>query len=182
MKKIYIIIAIFILLVGVFSFLPVSNIVAKGEYSPDEFLRIHIRANSNNKVDQNVKYKVKEAFVEILTPLLADADTKEKSERIILDNLNMLDLIANQVLSENGFSYTAKTFLRKENFPTRTYDNITLKADVYDAVVVELGAATGDNWWCVIYPPMCFVDGNDGNKNVVYVSKLVEVIKKFLGR
>lgn len=179
MKKFYILIIIFVLIFGVFVFVPSINFKVEDDYSYDDFLRIHIRANSNSKQDQNVKYKVKEALVELLTPLLADADTKQKAECIILNNMSMLDLVADDVLEQNGFSYKAKTSLRKENFPTRSYDELTLKAGSYDAVIVELGSALGDNWWCVVYPPMCFVDGNDNQKNVVFKSKIYEIIRNF---
>lgn len=179
MKKSYVFILIFILILGVFVSVPITNHKIDEIYSVDDFLRIHIRANSNSKQDQAVKYKVKEAFVEALTPLLAEAKTKQKAECIILNNLCMLDLIANDVLNKNGFSYGAKTTLRKENFPTRNYGALTLKAGCYDSVIVELGDAVGDNWWCVVYPPMCFVDGSDNQKNVVYKSKIYEIIQNF---
>lgn len=182
MKKSYIIAIIFILVFGCFIFVPStfffkSNINEQFIY--DDYLRIHIRANSNDNIDQNVKYKVKDAFVSCLTPLLTDADTKQKAMRIILNNLNMLTTVANDVLKKNGFNYTANCSLKEENFPTRSYDGVTLPAGVYDALIVELGSASGNNWWCVVYPPMCFVDAGSDSKSVVYVSKLVQIINNF---
>jgi len=145
-----------------------------------DYLRIHIRANSNSVDDQNVKYAVKDEIVKALSPLLSEAETKEQAVNIIASNLNLITLTADRVLSENGFNYTSKADIYSEYFPTRTYDTLTLESDVYDALILELGTGTGDNWWCVAYPPMCFVNySDDSSENVVYKSKLIEIINKF---
>lgn len=145
-----------------------------------DFLRIHIRANSNDASDQNIKYKIKDEIVKVVAPLLADAVTKQQAVNIINSNINLITTTADKILSENGFLYKSKACIRSEFFPTRTYDDLTLESDVYDAIIIELGTGNGDNWWCVAYPPMCFVqvDGS-GGENLVYKSKLAEIIKNF---
>jgi stage II sporulation protein R len=80
------------------------------------------------------------------------------------------------VLKENGFTYTSRASIRQEEFPTRTYGDFTLESGVYDALIVELGTGEGDNWWCVIYPPLCFTAGNG---NVTYISAIQQIIKKW---
>ena len=153
------------------------------EISASDYLRLHIRANSNLDVDQNVKYKVKDEVVSALTPLLCEAKSKEESIKIIDENIDLITAVADKVLSENGFSYKSKAMIKSEYFPTRTYETLTLQSDVYDALIINLGSGLGDNWWCVAYPPMCFISYEDNdNKNVVYRSKIVEIIKNFFNR
>ncbi len=152
------------------------------ELTPDSFLRIHIRANSNSNDDQNVKYLVKDAITEYLTPILSNATDKQTAMNLISQNLDEISEVACLVLEENGYTYGAKAVLRSEYFPTRCYDNVVLESGEYDSLIVELGSGTGDNWWCVAYPPLCFVNAtDDGTENVVYRSKLLEIIKSFFG-
>ncbi len=149
-------------------------------FEADQFLRIHIRANSNSNDDQNIKYKVKDEIVKVLVPVLSGVSSKEEALTCVQNNLSLIESTANSVLLRAGFNYKSSASLKKEYFPTRTYDNLTLKADTYDAIIVNLGTGQGDNWWCVAYPPMCFVgDKADGSTNIVYRSKLLEIIKKF---
>ena len=77
--------------------------------------------------------------------------------------------IANDILKSNGFEYKSKVYIHEEYFPTRVYGETVLEADVYDAIIVELGDAGGNNWWCVVYPPLCFVNNNCTNEqNIQY--------------
>ena len=171
MKKLCItlILIAIIVLSGIAQILP-QNQVQK------EYLRIHVRANSNSELDQSVKYLVKNRVVEYLTPYIAECDTKQKAERMLKDNLSAIESIASTTLKNSGFSYLAKASLKSESFPTRTYKNLELIAGVYDALILELGDAKGDNWWCVVYPPLCFVGEGQG---VVYRSKILQVISDF---
>lgn len=139
------------------------------------YLRIHIRANSNLEIDQNVKYKIKDQIVLTLTPLIANCDSFENVKNVMADNLKIIDSVANQVLKDNGFTYTAKSKLCVEEFPTRAYGEFVLQAGFYDAIIVELGEAKGDNWWCVVYPPLCFVSSGSGT-NIVYRSRILDMI------
>ncbi len=142
------------------------------------YLRVHIRADSNQAEAQAVKYRVRDAVVGFLTPVVAEAETKEEAMRSIGARLKDIERVAEQVLQENGFSYGAKASLRREQFPTRVYGDVTLEAGVYDALILELGTGKGDNWWCVVYPPLCFTSGN---ASVVYKSKIMEIIRTFFG-
>ena len=152
-------------------------------YDKTDFLRIHIRANSNSEGDQLVKYEVKAEVVNALTPLLVDATNKEKAVRIIEENLKRIEDVANSVLKQKGYEYRAPARVCKEEFPTRQYDKLVLENGFYDALILNLGTGNGDNWWCVVSPPMCFVGGvDDGNKKIMYKSKLLEIINKFFNK
>lgn len=144
------------------------------------YIRIHIRANSNNDVDQNVKYKVKSAIVDYLTPIIAECETLNEAHAQIASKLQEITNVANVVLKSNGFNYTANARLNDEYFPTRAYADVVLDEGVYDALIVELGSGTGNNWWCVVYPPLCFIGAeNEGSNTIVYKSKIVELINKY---
>ena len=142
-----------------------------------KIFRLHIRANSNLAVDQEVKMQIKEDFVEFLTPLVASCTTKEQVIAMCLKVLGQLDNIANNVLISEGFNYTANTKVCNEYFPERMYGDKTVPCGYYDALICELGEAQGDNWWCVVYPPLCFAGGDC--INVQYKSKIQEIIAWF---
>ena len=148
--------------------------------SNTDFLRIHIRADSNDQADQNVKFKVKSAVVDYLTPYLANATTKQQAMNVVKGQLDAIEKVCNKVLAENGFTYTIHAKLCQEQFPDRNYGDVTLAAGVYDALIIELGSGSGNNWWCVVYPPLCFVGGeSNGTNQIVYKSKLLEIISQW---
>ena len=141
-----------------------------------EILRIHIRADSNDEEAQQVKYKVKDAVVKLLTPNLIDCDTKQKAQEKIQSLLPEIEKVSDNVLEINGYDYKSRAKVNQEQFPTRVYGGLTLESGFYDALIIELGSGSGDNWWCVVYPPLCFTDGESG---YVYKSKINQIIKEF---
>ena len=143
----------------------------------NEYLRIHIRADSNEREAQAVKYLVRDGIVEYLTPIVACCETKTEAINGVNARLDGIEKKAERILSQNGFSYGASVKLTKESFPTRVYENYTLPAGEYTALIVELGEGKGDNWWCVVYPPLCFAAPTGGN--VVYKSKILEIIENW---
>lgn len=140
-----------------------------------DYLRIHIRANSNSVEDQNVKYKVKDSVVEYLTPYITECESFEDVVVMVETHKESLENVADEVLRSNGFDYVSNVEIDNEYFPTRCYESFVLSADYYDAIIINLGSGQGDNWWCVVYPPLCFKD----TKNVMYKSKIAELIKKY---
>lgn len=167
------------------SFLIIGIIVLSGigllsfkEQPHKEYLRIHIRANSNLAEDQQVKYVVKDKIVEYLTPFISDCKTKQKAETLLEDNLKGIEQVALAVLRQNGFNYSVKASVKREEFPTRVYDGVCLESGFYDALIIELGSGKGDNWWCVVYPPLCFT----GGVSLVYRSKILDIINDFFNK
>ncbi len=141
-----------------------------------EYLRLHVRANSNEVIDQEVKYQVKDAVVEFLTPVVAECTTKDKAEKLLSKNLPNIERVCDQVLKKEGFNYTSKASLKEEEFPLREYDGVTLEEGIYKALIIELGSGEGNNWWCVVYPPLCFTGEGTG---YVYKSKILQIIDDF---
>lgn len=169
---------LFISIFGASAFLLAGCTLQIGERD-DEYLRIHIRANSNAEVDQEIKYEIKEYVLDFLTPIIAECESKEEIDYAISRNLAQINNVCNEVLEKNGFNYVANSKLCNEFFPTRTYGELTLEQGYYDALIVELGEAEGNNWWCVVYPPLCFVNAKEINgKNFRYKSKIMELINR----
>lgn len=146
-----------------------------------EYLRIHIRANSNSEVDQGIKYLIKDAVVDVMIPFLSNCETKEEAEKAISENFGLIEKTANKILSDKGFSYTASAKLASEEFPARDYNGFLLEKGFYDALIINLGEGQGNNWWCVVYPPLCFLKTNPTGEGVVYKSKLVEIVRSIIG-
>ena len=142
-----------------------------------QYLRIHIRAHSNDSNAQAVKYLVRDKLVEYLTPLVAEYQTQQEAVDGIKANLVGIERVAQNVLVSHGYPYGAAASVKRERFPTRVYEGYTLPAGEYDALVIELGLGQGDNWWCVVYPPLCFSSAT--GKNIVYKSKILEIIERW---
>ena len=120
---------------------------------------------------------MRDAVVELLTPLVATAETFAQAEQLLRANEDSIASAATGVLRGQGLDYCAKATHKREHFPTRMYGEWTLPSGEYLALVVELGEAKGQNWWCVIYPPLCFA-GQAGSP-IVYRSKIAEIIEKW---
>lgn len=170
MKKIVTILVCICLLVGVLMFSTPQN-------EKEQYLRIHIRANSNSQVDQAVKYKVKDAVIDAMIPLIQDCRTKQQSIETLSKNLHYIESIAQNTLNNSGVYYDVSAAIQNENFPTRSYGELTLESGFYDALILNLGSGQGDNWWCVVYPPLCFVNG--GTQVNQFKSRILEIIQHF---
>lgn len=172
MKKIVIIALLLVSVIAIAAITPQKQ-------SNSDYLRIHIRADSNSTEDQNVKYVVKNAVVEYLAPFLVQATTKSKALQIVEKHIHSIEEVCNSVLRSQGKSYCATVKLCTETFPDRRYQDLTLSAGVYDALIINLGSGSGNNWWCVVYPPLCFVEGVSGSQGLVFKSKLLEIISQW---
>jgi len=145
-----------------------------------DYLRIHIKANSNSTIDQQIKFDIKNDVVNFLTPYISEAETKEQAVEVVKSNLSVLEVLVDNNLKQNNFNYNSSCSIEKEVFPTRYYDNFILEEGEYDALIITLGEGNGDNWWCVVYPPLCFVNKNCiEEQDIVYNSRILGIIKKF---
>lgn len=165
------------------SFLIVGIIILSGiglltseDKNHKEYLRIHIRANSNLEIDQTIKYQIKDKIVDYLTPYIAQCKSKQSAEQMLKENLDNIENLSDSELQKQGYKYSSKASIKNEKFPTRIYDGYTLESGFYDALIIELGSGEGDNWWCVVYPPLCF-SGQGGN--YIYRSKILDIISDF---
>jgi len=144
-----------------------------------DYIRLHVRANSNSEADQTVKLAVRDAIVQYLAPHTAHVKSRDEMWTLLESKANEIRAVADSTLYSCGYAYTSRVTLQNEAFPTRTYGSLTLAAGDYDAVIVELGSGEGNNWWCVAYPPLCFIAAEEtGSEEVIYRSWLAELFKK----
>lgn len=121
-------------------------------------IRLHVIANSDSDADQQLKYKVRDRIIAETGTLFADSDTLEQSRVEICKNLDRIRQIAQAEVAANGYDYPVTVEFGDSDFPTKVYGNVTLPAGTYEALKVKIGSAEGQNWWCVLFPPLCFVD------------------------
>ena len=131
----------------------------------DSLVRLHIVANSDSQIDQSVKLLVRDAVIDELSPIISNASNPSHAQQIINDNLSLVEKAAQSVLKKNNLSYGATALCTISHFPTKQYENIILPAGNYNALKIILGNGDGQNWWCVMYPPLCFEGSIDGNMN-----------------
>ena len=128
----------------------------------DSVFRLHVIANSDSKEDQNLKYIVRDSLLAYMNELCKDCSSKEDSLKIANLNKDNFKKIAEETIKNEGFSYDVNIEIGEFDFPTKNYGDISLPAGLYDALKVEIGSAEGHNWWCVMFPPLCFVDISSG--------------------
>lgn len=116
----------------------------------EKIVRLHIIAESNSEEDQKIKLKVRDRLLEEMKKYDCGEDVQK--------NTALLEKTANEVLRENGCDYTAAAEYGRFEFPTKRYENFCLPKGEYNAIRVKLGKAEGENWWCVLFPPLCMVD------------------------
>ena len=148
--------SIFILISAISYVDAVSNNIA------DSVFRLHVIANSDSEEDQKLKLKVRDELLSYMNIISKDSTNKQEAMKIANEHKKEFTQIAEKVIKENGYDYTVNIQVGKADFPTKYYGDITLPAGTYDALKVQIGDAKGQNWWCVMFPPLCFVDVSTG--------------------
>ena len=134
----------------------VSNNIANGVF------RLHVIANSDSPEDQNLKYIVRDELIKYMNTLAKDCTSKQEVIEIAQNNISNFENIAKKTIKDNGFNYNVTVEIGNFDFPTKTYGDITLPAGTYDSLKIKIGKSEGQNWWCVMFPPLCFVDVTTG--------------------
>ena len=124
--------------------------------------RLHVIANSDSTEDQNLKYIVRDKVLEYINTISDSSSSKEDVIALANKNINEIQKIAQDTIQENGYNYSVNLSVGNFAFPTKSYGDITFPAGFYDALKIEIGRAEGQNWWCVMFPPLCFVDVTSG--------------------
>ncbi len=139
-----------------------SYVTAVSKNISDSVFRLHVIANSDSDEDQALKLKVRDKLLEYMNSLCANTSSKEDAMRIANEHIDDFSKIAKDVISENGYDYDVEISVGECDFPTKNYGDVSLPAGIYDALRVKIGSANGHNWWCVMFPPLCFVDVSSG--------------------
>jgi stage II sporulation protein R len=146
----------------------------------DSLIRFHVIANSDNEEDQQLKLKVKNKVIEYLYPFLNDSKSLDESRQIIKNKMQDVKKLAGQVIKDNNYEYRIQAELSRENFPDKSYGNITLPQGNYEAFRIIIGDGQGRNWWCVMFPPLCFVDESKAEVEYDKTEKIINSRKNNL--
>lgn len=164
-----------IILVGI-SIMFIANFIAMAEDTPP-LIRLHILANSNSQEDQRVKYMVRDRVIYTMSEKFKDSQSLEESEHILLENLQNIEDEARAVLRQEGSHDEVKAYYGIFNFPTKYYGTFSLEAGRYEALKLVIGEGEGANWWCVLFPPLCFVDGQNSEKVAALAQETQQSVK-----
>ncbi len=162
MKKkvlIFFVSAIFVLV-----FTAASYSCGFGEDLENSIIRLHVLANSDSAEDQALKLRVRDRILKDGRELFKNAKSEEEARRILSENRDFLENSARDEIFSAGYDYPVALNMGKYDFPMKVYENYAFPSGEYEAVRVEIGKAEGQNWWCVMFPPLCFVDGTVDEK------------------
>ena len=141
---------------------------------PTDAIRFRVIANSNDEIDQEVKMKVKEAIEQEVNKLMLEAKNSEEAKKLINENIDYIQQIVNQYTTDNKISFGVNYFPEKE------YHGVTYPSGEYESLVITLGNGVGNNWWCVMFPPLCLLEAkNENTDDINYKFYVQEIIEKY---
>ena len=169
---------IILIILAIISIYTISNVVKAEELViPDTAIRLRVIPNSNSTFDQNMKQKVKTYLEDNVYTMFSNVNSIEEARETINKQLPNIESDIKNIFIENNYDMNFKINYGLNYFPEKTYKNITYKEGYYESLVVEIGKAKGDNWWCVLFPTICQLDKNVDD-DVEYKLKVVELIEK----
>lgn len=158
-KKVTVLLSLFLLYTCISAY---SYVYSVSTNLSDNVFRLHVIANSDSEEDQLLKYKVRDNLINYMNTLCADCKSKQEVITISKENINIFKTIAEETILSEGFNYVTNVEIGNFLFPTKTYGDISFPSGYYDALKIEIGEASGQNWWCMLYPSLCFVDMTSG--------------------
>ena len=158
-KKILTVLITLTLLITTLAVLPVHG--ESEIYS--NVLRLHVIANSDSEDDQNLKLLVRDAVLAEAQILLCDVYDRAKAEETVMQNIEILRSVAEKTVLDNGYDYPVAIELGKEEYPTKNYESCSFPAGEYTSLRILIGEAEGQNWWCVLFPPLCLSAATDAD-------------------
>lgn len=168
MKKIIVIMSIFLMI----------SVLNQKDYNFDDMIRFRIISNSNSAKDIIIKQQVSDKVSKIL---FDKGNTREDVRNNIIENINLIEVETNKVFNENNYSKKFNINYGYNYFPEKEFDGKRLKEGIYESLVLTIGEGKGDNYWCILYPPLCMIDNTKEVKNKIeYKFKIIEYIKKLL--
>lgn len=173
MKKLMIILSIITIIL-------VSNNTTEDLIIPEESIRIRVIANSNSAKDQLIKKIVRDKVESDVTSLLQDIDNIDDARKVVEENVSLINENVEKVLHENNYDSKYKVNFGYNLFPEKKYKGVVYKEGYYESIVITLGEGKGDNWWCVLFPPLCLMETDENDlEEVEYKSFIKEIIDKY---
>ena len=150
-EKILALLCVLVLCIAVCNVLPIHG----EEKIYDSVVRLHVLANSDSDEDQALKLRVRDAILAHVSPKVIDSASREEAIEILQNELDEIEKTAEQVVKEQGYDYKVDVTLTLEDYPTRNYESMSFPSGQYVSLRVMIGEAEGQNWWCVLFPPIC---------------------------
>ena len=169
-----------ILIIGLilFTYIIIGNVFSKKVIIPNESIRIRVIANSNTDYDQKIKHAVKNLVEEDMKEFVSEKDNIFTVRNKILNNLDSFSEKINKLLKDNSYNLGVNVNYGLNYFPEKEYRGTKYNEGYYESIVVTLGKGIGDNWWCVLFPPLCMIEAQD-SENIEYTTLVSEVINKY---
>ena len=172
--------AIFTFIAIIIIYSIIGNVVAKNDIIPDDAIRVRVIANSNSSYDQNIKIKVKDLVEDDMYNLLKDTKSLDEARKLINGNLDNLNSNIYTALRKENYNLPFTVNFGLNYFPKKEYKGITYDEGYYESLVVTLGEGLGDNWWCVLFPPLCLIEvDNENTTDVEYTTMVKTIIDKY---
>ena len=168
--------AIFLFVGIVITYMVIGNVVSANDIIPDDAIRIRVIANSNSEYDQEVKMKVKETLEYDMYNILKDTTDLEEARLLIKNNLSSVEENIDKTLQQENYELPFTINFGLNYFPEKEFKGIIYEEGYYESVVVTLGEGLGDNWWCVLFPPLCMLEAEETETTDVEYTTLVKTI------
>lgn len=173
MKKIMIVLSVIVVIF-------VSRNITDDLIIPDEAIRVRVVANSNSSSDQIIKQIVRNGIEVQITDLLQEADNIDTARNLLKSNLEDINKTVETILEKNNYDFNYKVDFGYNHFPEKKYKGVVYQEGYYESIVITLGNGQGDNWWCVLFPPLCLMEASSDNiEEVEYKSFIMELIDKY---
>lgn len=170
-----------ILIIALISFIYISiNLKEEESIIPDEAIRFRVIANSNTVYDQNVKIQVRNTVQNEIFKLIKDSNSIDNTRRILSEHKKELYEVTNNKLKELNYDKDFKINFGINHFPKKKYKGLVYKEGNYESLVITLGSGEGDNFWCVLFPPLCLLEAEDNTSEVEYKFFIKDIIDKYL--
>lgn len=166
---------ILFVLVSLSIYIGISQVTVESNLIPEDAIRVRVIANSNSDSDQSIKSEVKESLVNYLKELLDKTPSVDMAINQIESNLERINNIVETTLDNRD---TFKINYGLNYFPPKEYKGVTYDGGYYNSLVVTIGEGLGDNWWCVLFPPLCLIEAEEGT-DVEYRSYITDIINKY---
>lgn len=167
------------IIVVIITYIIISNVVVANNLIPDDAIRVRVIANSNSDYDQKIKYEVKDIVEDDMYNILNNVTDLNIARDKIGNNLNIVENDIDKYLKNIDYNLGFDINYGYNYFPKKKFKGITYNEGYYESLVVTLGSGEGDNWWCVLFPPLCLIEAEEST-DVEYTSLVKEIVDKYL--
>lgn len=167
------------IIIIIIAYVVISNVVVANDLIPEDAIRIRVIANSNSDYDQKIKYEVKNILESDIYNVLRDVYNIDEARKLINLNIGNVKYDIDKFLKNANYNLGFDISYGYNYFPNKEFKGVTYKEGYYESLVVTLGAGEGENWWCVLFPPLCLIEAEE-NDDIEYSSLVKEIISKYL--